>query len=76
MNYGKSICKGPWLHRFFIRRQSTTEVEEVCAICHARKFFKVRDGRPNNYEYLAYHLRSALQFHHKRFLKEYAKQTV
>ena len=71
MRYDESVCKGPWLHRFVLRRQREDWSEEVCAICHLRKFFKVRNGRVDNYKYLKTHLRQALQPWHNRFVKEY-----
>lgn len=67
----KSECKGPWLHRFRLHRTWSDCQEEVCEICHVRVFFKIRGGRVDNYQYLAWHLRSALQRHHARFKKEY-----
>ncbi len=68
----RSECKGPWMHRFRILRQWPETVEEVCDICHKRMFFKIRGGRVDNYHYLSFHLRSALQRWHRRFNKEYA----
>ncbi len=67
-----SRCKGPWLHRFKLRRSHPAAQEEVCDICHLRMFFMIRNGRVNNYSYLSWHLRSALQPWQARFKKEYA----
>lgn len=70
-----SKCKGPWLHRFTMRRQWPDCVEETCDICKLQLFTKVRGGRINNYEYLSYRLRMSLQPFHPRFKKEYPSLT-
>jgi len=67
----QSKCKGHWLHRYQLARQFSEGSEEVCEICHDKRFFKVRNGKVNNREYLDYHLRSALPKYHNYFKKEY-----
>lgn len=74
MNWDKSICKGPWLHRWVLWRSWPDTQEEVCLICHAQLFTKVRNGRIDNYKYLQTHMRSALQTNMPRFAKEYGKR--
>jgi hypothetical protein len=71
MMWQKSICKGPWLHRFVLVGGTDRAIKEVCQVCHLAKFFVTRLGRSDNREYLAWHLRSALQPRNARFRKEY-----
>ena len=71
MDYIKSKCKGPWLHRWKLLRATDQWQEEVCEICHDRLFTPSRQGRIDNHKYLQTHLRSALQPYMPRFSKEY-----
>lgn len=71
MEWSDSECAGPWLHRWALRRSWPDVQEEVCLICHAQLFTKVRGGRVDNYRYLRTHMRSALQTNQPRFGKEY-----
>ncbi len=70
MDPKKSECVGGWMHRYEITRVFTHGVEERCRICKDKQFF---NNDIPNYEYLAFHLRSALQSNNKRFNKEYRK---
>ena len=69
--WGNSQCSPGWLHDFQILRNDSEVAEEVCRKCHKRVYFKVRNGTINNYNYLKYHMRSALPKYHKRFEHEY-----
>lgn len=64
-------CHGLWLHDFLLTDQFENGVVEVCTRCGLRKFFH---NQVNNYEYLSWHLRSALQKSNVRFSKEYEEQ--
>lgn len=69
--WGKSQCLGSWLHRFTIKRQWMDGVEEVCEICGEQVFFKVVNGKTDNYEYMSYHARQFLMPQHPYFKHEY-----
>lgn len=70
MDQSKSECHGNWLHRYVITETFPEGVKERCTICKDTQFFNTNIP---NYEYLSYHLRSALPREHKRFIKEYNK---
>ncbi len=69
----ESRCRNQWLHRFEIKQEYDNGVLEVCSICGKSKFFKIMDGKLNNYEYMSYHFRQALPPFHPYFEREYAK---
>lgn len=67
----ESKCStGMWLHDWLILRQMPDGLEEYCNRCGKVKLF--RNNCPND-EYLAYHLRSALQPSLTEFFIEYPK---
>lgn len=68
-----SMCRNKWLHRFEIKEQHENGVKEVCEICGKSVFFKLLDGKLNNYEYMSYHLRQALPPYHPNYAREYSK---
>jgi len=70
-SWDNSRCKGIWLHRMSISRQWPDAVEERCEICGKAKVFKVFDGKADNLEYIAWHIRLALPRNHKLFSHEY-----
>jgi len=71
--FGKSKCRGGWLHRFNIQRQWEDCVEEVCEICGKSVFFKVINGHADNSQYISYHARQCLPKQHPLFSHEYKK---
>lgn len=70
----KSQCLNGYLHDFKLYRQFPACSEEICEKCHKRKFFRVANGRVKNTEYLAWHLRDALQKYHNIYEREYKKE--
>lgn len=67
----KSKCRASsWLHDWRTFRKHQDGILEVCLKCRQMKFF--RYDLPSKL-YLNYHLRSALQPHHNRYLHEYGK---
>lgn len=70
-DWSNSKCKGLWLHRFEIAEQFNDAVVERCAICGKQKAFAVRDGRVNNLEYIAFHIRQVLVPQHNLYNHEY-----
>lgn len=69
----RSRCLGIWLHRFKIVKQWDEAVMERCEICHKSKVFQIRNGRVNNNEYIAWHIRQMLVPNHNLFSHEYEK---
>ncbi len=72
--WGKSKCKGTWLHRYHIVEQGTNFVKERCEICKKQVVYKFIYGKINNFKYLEDHKRQALPVYHNRFKKEYGEQ--
>jgi len=68
-----SKCGGTRLHRFQLFRQFDGGSEEVCEICHKRKFFKIANGKLDNNTYLRWHFRDILQSNHPLYKREYGK---
>jgi len=69
--FRESKCLGSWLHRFSIVSEYTDGVLEVCEICHKTKFFPIRDGKVDNFNYMSWHLRSALPKFHPYYEHEF-----
>lgn len=69
MDPNNSECNGGWMHRWIITKTYPTGVEERCLICKEKRFFH---NKIPNFQYLSFHLRSALQKDNLRFYKEYA----
>lgn len=70
--FQNSLCKNQYLHRFSIKEEYNEGVKEVCEICGMSKFFRIIEGKVNNYAYMQYHFRQAIpQFHpyyyHERY---------
>lgn len=70
--YQLSQCKNQYFHRFKIVGEYPEGVMENCEICGMNKFFRIIDGKLNNYEYMAYHLRQALPQFHPYYDHEYS----
>lgn len=70
----ESECLGSWLHRYAIVKQFPEGVEEMCLICKDRQFFRVFDGRIDNYNYIKYHNRQCLQPYNPFYSHEYGKK--
>jgi hypothetical protein len=68
--YQFSKCIGSWLHRFEIVEEYSEGVKEVCMICGKTKFFKIIDGKVDNFNYMAYHYRQALPPYHPYYYHE------
>lgn len=69
--FNKSECRSGWLHRFVLSRQFFEGQEEICEICKVKVFFRQIEGRVNNQEYIAYHMRQCLFPQHRLFKKEF-----
>lgn len=72
--YLYSQCAGAYLHDYRIRRTFHSCVEEVCRKCHNREWFPTRNGRSDNYNYLAHHIRQALSPRFPLYKHEYPKR--
>lgn len=72
--WGKSECGNGWLHRYEILEQHADYVMEVCVICHEPAYFKLINGKSDNFDYLDHHLRQALFKAHPQFIREYKYQ--
>jgi len=70
----KSLCLPGWLHSWRILQNTHKGVIEVCEKCHKKRYQR-KDilGNINNYQYLEYHLKEALQPIHPRYNKEHGK---
>lgn len=66
-----SKCKGAWLHRFNIVEEYPEGIKEVCEICGMSKFFRIIDGKVNNFAYMQYHYRQAIPWFHPYYKHEY-----
>lgn len=66
-----SLCKNYWLHRLDIADQYPEGVMEICQICGMQKFFRIIDGKVNNYDYMLYHQRQGLHPLNPLFAREY-----
>lgn len=64
----KSNCQNGYLHRFRIVRAVENGLVERCELCRRTMLF--REDAPNR-DYLAYHVRQALQPHDRLFRREY-----
>lgn len=62
-----SMCRNQYLHRYELKEQSESGVLEVCTICYKRKFFKLLDGKLNNYHYMSSHIKQALPPFHQAY---------
>lgn len=67
----ESLCMNQYLHRFSIKEQYPEGVVEVCEICHMKKVFRILDNKVNNYHYMKFHMRQALQPNHPYYSHEY-----
>lgn len=67
----ESMCRNRYLHRFELKEQYFEGVMEVCSICGKSKFFRLIDGKLNNYEYMSYHFRQVLPSFHPYYQREY-----
>lgn len=70
--YQLSMCQNEYLHRFKIVEEYPQGVLEVCEICGMDKFFRILDGKVDNQEYMAYHLRQVLPRFHELYDHEYS----
>lgn len=68
MDEQESLCSNGWMHRYRIIGTYSEGVKEMCEICKDIQYFP---ATVPNYEYLKYHLRSALPRFHPRFKHEY-----
>ncbi len=68
--FRESQCLNQYLHRFSIKAEYPQGVKEVCEICGLSKFFRIIEGKVNNYEYMSYHVRQALPPFHPYFNHE------
>lgn len=68
--YQNSYCRGNWLHKFQIIKQTKDGVLERCDKCGLEKHFSV--DVPNHI-YLSYHLRSGLQIYDPMYQREYGQ---
>ena len=76
-----SLCQNEYLHRFKIVKEYPEGVLEVCEICGLDKFFRILDGKVDNYEYMAWHARQALfpahpYYYHEREYNPLANDLV
>jgi hypothetical protein len=65
------MCGNSFLHKFKIEEEYTNGVLEVCEICFLRKFFKVLDNKLDNREYMSWHLKQALPYHHPMYNRQH-----
>lgn len=71
-SWEQSKCKGIWLHRYKIEDQYVNAIKERCEICGKPEMFKVDlEGRPNNLQYIASHIRQVLIPQHNLYSHEY-----
>lgn len=70
--FRESLCQNQYLHRFKIVDEFPEGVLEVCEICGKDKFFKIYEGKLNNYEYMSYHIREALPPIHPYYFHEWS----
>jgi len=73
--YRESMCQNEYLHRFNIVAEYPEGVLEVCEICGLDKFFRIIDGKIDNYEYMDWHLRQALPPQHDHYVHEHPEAT-
>lgn len=66
-----SMCEGEYLHRFRIVNEYPQGVLEICDICGMDKFFRIIEGKVNNYEYMSWHVRQALPDFHPYYFHEH-----
>ena len=66
-----SQCRNSYLHRFSIKNEYPEGVMEVCEICGMSKFFRIIDGKVNNFGYMSWHQRQGLNPIHPFFNREY-----
>lgn len=74
-SWDNSKCKGTWLHNFNLVAQYENAVKEVCDKCGKSKVFSIKDGRINNLEYIAYHIKQVLVPEHKLYSHEHPNRT-
>ena len=65
-----SLCRGQYLHRFSVKEEYPEGVKEVCEICGLSKFFRIIDGKVNNYDYMGWHYRQAIPPMHPYYYHE------
>jgi len=66
--YQNSVCKGNYLHKFIILKNTQKGVLERCERCGMTQHFH---NNISNHIYLSYHIRSALQAYEPLFNREY-----
>lgn len=66
-----SYCRNSYLHRFKIEKEYDNGVLEICKICSMKKFFKLLDGKLDNYEYMSYHIKQVLPQFHPMYERQY-----
>ncbi len=66
--YQNSVCKGNYLHKFKILKQTTAGLLERCERCGTIKHFHMQIP---NHIYMSYHIRSGLQIYEPLFHREY-----
>ncbi len=71
MNQNNSECTAGFLHSYKITKTLPHGIIERCTRCLDTQFFR---NEVPNYIYLSFHVRSALQMDHKRFIKEYGQR--
>ncbi len=72
MNFAKSRCRGPYLHKFVTICSTEDGVGERCVKCGQTHVIKLVNGQPNITEYARWHMREFLVPQHRLFQKEYA----
>lgn len=73
MDFGKSRCKGPYLHKFINVSGTQDAVLERCTKCGVKHVIKLVKGEPNTVEYARYHMREFLIPQHRLFYKIFPK---
>ena len=66
--YQNSVCRGNFLHKFQIIKNTGNGVLERCERCGLQKHFH---NETKNHHYLSWHIRSALQSWEPLFNREY-----
>ena len=70
------MCRNSYLHRFEIKEEYEQGVKEVCEICGMSKFFRIIDGKVNNYDYMNYHIKQALPSFHPLYPRQYLENNI
>lgn len=75
MNFQKSKCKGPYLHKFVTISGTKDAVLERCVKsgCGKKHIIKLSNGQPNIVDYARYHQREFLVPQHRLFNLEFKR---